>query len=88
MWQFKKFNFKVAAIICDGARTNLSALKTLCRRSGAYGSDPTQQDPYKVSVSFHNPFSVQDSFMIICPSHQVLQYLCLLIVLAYHFIVH
>ena len=44
MQQFHQFNFKVTAIVCDGASANLSALKTLCHRSGAYGSDPTLYD--------------------------------------------
>ena len=71
MQQFHQFNFKVVAVVCDGASANLSALKTLRHRSGAYGSDPTQQDPHKVPVSFRNPFSGQNVFMMICPSHQV-----------------
>ena len=71
MRQFHQFNFKVVAVVCDGASANLTSLKALCHRQGAYGSDPSQDDPHKVPVSFRNPYSGQDVFLIVCPSHQV-----------------
>ena len=52
MRQFHQFNFKIVAVVCDGASSNLATLKTLCHRSGAYGSDPLQPDPHKVPVTF------------------------------------
>ena len=74
MRQFHQFNFMVVAVVCDGASANLTALKTLCHRDGAYGSDPSQDDPHRVPVSFQNPYSGQDVFLLICPSHQVGEY--------------
>ena len=72
MQQFHQFNFKVVAVMCDGASANLTSLKTLCHQQGAYGSDPSQKDdPHKVPSSFCNPYSGQDIFLLICPSHQV-----------------
>ena len=71
MRQFHQFNFTVTAVVCDGASANLTALKTLSHRQGAYGSDLSQLDPHKVPVSFHNPFCGEDVFLMICPSHQV-----------------
>ena len=70
--QLHQFNFKVIAIVCDGASSNLTSLKALCHRQGAYGRDLSQKDdPHKVPVSFRNPYSGQDVFLLICPSHQV-----------------
>ena len=75
MRQLHQFNFKVVAVVCDGASANLASLKALCHRQGAYGSDPSQKDdPHKVPVSFRNPYSGQDVFILICPSHQVGQF--------------
>jgi len=69
--QFEQFNFSVVAVTCDGASANLTALKALCHRKGAYGHDPSLQDQHQVPVTFRNPYTGNDVFMIICPSHQV-----------------
>ncbi len=69
--QLHQFNFQVVVVVCDGASTNLTALKALCHRQGAYGSDPSQDDPHNVPVPFRNPYSGQDIFLLICPSRQV-----------------
>ena len=47
MRQFHQFNFKVVAVVCDGASANLTAL---CHRQGAYSSDPSQVDAQCTSV--------------------------------------
>ena len=70
MRQFQQFNFAVMAVVCDGASSNLTALKALCHRQGAYGHDSSLQDQHEVPVTFRNPTG-DDVFMIICPSHQV-----------------
>ena len=69
--QFEQFNFSVVAVVCDGASSNLTALKALCHRRGAYGHDPSLQDQHQVPVTFRNPYTGNDVFMIICPTHQV-----------------
>ena len=66
IYQFNLFGFKTFMIIWDGASPNLTMLKLLCGRSGAY-----IHDKYKVPVSFTNPFTGQKIFQLICPSHQV-----------------
>ena len=71
MRQFHQFNFSVVAIVCDGASSNLTALKQLCNREGAFGCAPSQPDRHEVPVSFPNPFSGDDVFLLICPSHQL-----------------
>ncbi len=71
MRQFEQFNFTVTAVVCDGASSNLTALKPLCHRQGAYGHDSSLRDQHQVPVTFRNPYTGDDVFMIICPSHQV-----------------
>ena len=75
MRQFHQFNFKVVAVVCDGASANLTSLKALCHRQGAYSSDPSQVDAHSVPVSFRNPYSGQEVYLLICPSHQVCRYI-------------
>ena len=69
--QFEWFNFSVVAITCDDASSNLTALKALCHRKGAYGHDLSLQDQCEVPVTFSNPYTGSNVFMIICPSHQM-----------------
>ena len=72
MRQFHQFNFNVAAVVCDGAGAYLTSLKTLCHKQGAFGSDPSKPyDPHKVLASFRNPYSGEEVFLLVCPSHQV-----------------
>ena len=71
IYQFHLFGFETSLIICDGASANLSMLKALCGREGAYTPDDEQDDKHKVPVSFSNPFTGQKIFQIICPTHQV-----------------
>ena len=48
------YGFKVSALMCDGASSNLTALKTT---TGVYGAYPVNADGYKIpSLSFENPF--------------------------------
>lgn len=77
---FSLYQFRVKAMVCDGASNNLSLLKTLAEYKG-------QQLPlepgdgmakFLPKMKFANPYDPDsddsDIFMIICPSHQV-QYL-------------
>lgn len=69
---FQIFNFKIAAIVCDGASSNLSSLKS------SLGLKATALPPtvpyYDIPVSFKNPHHCYKDFdipYVICPSHQV-----------------
>ena len=64
------YGFKVSALMCDGASSNLTALKTT---TGVYGAYPVNEDGYKIpSPSFENPYDPPNYvFWMICPSHQV-----------------
>ena len=73
MYAFQLYGFKAKAITCDGASTNLSAIKVLTGfGSGAYGhrEESTDNKP-KVQAWFTNPFTNGRVYIIICPSHLV-----------------
>ena len=57
-------------MICDGASSNLTLLKTLIGRQGSLGYNETLTDKHAIPSSFTNPFSGDKVFIIICPSHQ------------------
>ena len=65
--------FLVVGLVCDGASTNLAAMKLMClQRRGAFGCDEIQDDKHKVKAWFNNIFSPElKVFCCICPSHQL-----------------
>ena len=71
IYQFHMYGFETSLIICDGASPNLSMLKALCGKVGAYIHDDTQSDKFHIPVWFSNPFTGRKIFQLICPSHQV-----------------
>lgn len=75
MYAFQLYGFKTKAIVCDGASTNLSAIKILTGfGSGAFGhkEDDSVEDIHEVQAWFTNPYTNEKVYIIICPSHQVL----------------
>ena len=68
------YKFQTSAIVCDGASSNLTALKTVSGSLGAYGAatDPSKQFLIP-TPKFENPFNPPRLvYWIICPSHQVI----------------
>ena len=66
------FEFETSLLVCDGASSNLSAIKQTLDISGVFGRDPSQPDPNAISPSFVNPFDPSKRiYWLICPSHQV-----------------
>lgn len=69
--------FKVSAVLCDGASSNLSLMKLTQNYSGAYGVKihPTSNEiDIEVKPCFKNPFCHDhEIYWIMCPSHQVLK---------------
>ena len=55
-------------LVCDGASSNLTLLKTLVNRYGAFEHDASKEDVHSVPVKFVNRFS-GDNVVII--THQV-----------------
>lgn len=58
---FNQFEFRVRALLCDGASANLALLKELCAHKK--GDD--------ISACFVSPFDGNKIHLVICPSHQV-----------------
>ena len=74
MYVLQLYNFETTAVLCDGASSNLSALKLLTGFGhGAYGVKEagTCDDVHEVKTWFDNPFTNKKVFILICPSHQV-----------------
>ncbi len=69
---FHQFDFKIVSLVCDGASSNLAAIKILTQgKKGCYGSQPGN-DPHKIKPWFVNPFDpTLNVYCIICPSHQL-----------------
>lgn len=70
---FNNHGFKTIAVACDGASSNMAAIKLLTTgKRGAFGCSDDGDSDHKVEPWFKNPFSPDlDVFFIICPSHQV-----------------
>ena len=80
MYALQLYNFETIAVLCDGASSNLSAIKILTGFGhGAYGAKEagTCDDIHEVKAWFTNPFTDKKVFTLICPSHQVCCVLCL-----------
>ncbi len=70
---FHNYGFKTNSVVCDGASSNMAAIKLLTTgKRGAFGVSDDQTAKHKVEPWFKNPFdSDLNVFCIICPSHQV-----------------
>ena len=68
------FETKAKAIVCEGASSNLTTIKLLTSfGSGAYGRKPDESegDIHEITTWFHNPYTNQKVYSLVCPSHQV-----------------
>lgn len=73
MRALSNLGLKTACVVCDGASSNLAAIKLItCGQKGAYGVSTDAFDKHRVQPCFRNPFDPEiDTFFVICPSHQV-----------------
>ena len=80
MYAFHIYCFETKMIVCDGASSNLAAIKILTGfGSGAYGNEPlnTSPDIHLIQPWFLSPFTNEKVFIQICPSHQVYSFIIL-----------
>lgn len=70
MFVFETYGFSISAIVCDGASCNLALLKRMCGTSGKFSS--TSGSTGDVPCSFTNPYSGLTTYLIVCPTHQVI----------------
>ncbi len=70
---FENYGFTTSCVVCDGASSNLAAIKLLtAEKRGAYGKTSDNPDKHAIKPWFTNPFNPKiDVFCVICPSHQV-----------------
>ncbi len=74
---FHLFEFHTSLLVCDGASSNLSAIKLTLGVSGVFGRNCTLSDPDTIKPCFTNPFNPSKKiFWLICPSHQVSMRVC------------
>lgn len=73
------YGFKVCVLLCDGASSNLTVLKLLSgnprTQFPVHADAETLRERYSVEASFINPEDPHGNpiFLMICPSHQVLE---------------
>ena len=70
--KFEAHGFSVRVLVCDGAASNLTALKVLLGVKGSFGTNDKLQDKHEVPTTCTNPFSGKRLHLLICPSHQVI----------------
>ena len=69
---FHEYGFQTRAVVCDGASSNLAAIKLICnKKRGAFGVNENSADPFRINSSFANPMDGAGVSFVICPSHQV-----------------
>ena len=70
---FHAFDFLVIGLVCDGASTNLAAIKLMCHKErGAFRRKDEQIHPHGVQPWFNNYFMpTLKTYCCICPSHQL-----------------
>ena len=69
---FQFHRLKTSLVVCDGASSNISAIKASHRFHGAYSVNEKLDDKYMIEPWMINPFNPpQKLFWLICPSHQV-----------------
>eukprot|EP00794_Sanderia_malayensis_P006654 gene6654-7400_t len=73
MRSFHNYGFKTTSVVCDGASSNMAAIKLLTTgKRGAFGVSDDPMAKHHVEPWFENPFdSDLKVFCIICPSHQL-----------------
>ena len=54
---FQMYGFTTSVLVCDGAASNLTAIKATMGVHGAFGLQPKRKDPHSVEPFFINPFN-------------------------------
>ena len=66
MLSFHQYGFRIRALVCDGASSNLSLLKLMCGFTPDRMGTESCTEPW-----FKSPYDGNNVFLVICPSHQV-----------------
>ncbi|XP_065177045.1 uncharacterized protein LOC135806751 [Sycon ciliatum] len=70
---FHAYDFKVSALVCDGASTNMAMIKSMMGKSGSFGMQEEEgPNRHDIRASVEHPvWANHRLFFIICPSHQL-----------------
>ena len=72
MQKFHKYGFKTKVIICDGASTNLTALKGFLGQKGSFSYvSENGKISHSIDPSFYSPYTNENVYLMICPTHQL-----------------
>jgi hypothetical protein len=72
MQKLHKYGFKTKVIMCDGASTNLTALKGFLGLKGSFGyRNENGEISHSISPSFYSPYINENIYLMICPTHQL-----------------
>ena len=73
MVKLHQYSFKTKVIMCDGASSNLTALKMLMGHRGTFGHSVKEDGivSHVVIPKFYNPYTLEDIYLMICPTHQL-----------------
>lgn len=83
--KFHNHGFSVHALVCDGASSNLTMIKTLLGKKGYFTHDDSLPDPHWIQPHFMNPFTGEKLHIVVCPSHQVhTSFIHLILILFYN----
>lgn len=66
------YGFKTKLLICDGASSNLTAIKYFMGHKGIFGhNEHANNILHDISPKVYNPWTGEDMFFMICPTHQL-----------------
>ena len=66
------YGFKTKVVICDGASTNLTAIKYFCWHRGTFGHNVTDGViSHNIQPKVYNPLTDEYMYFIICPTYQM-----------------
>ena len=73
MQKLHKYGFKTKVLMCDGASSNLTALKGFMGHKGCFGFKKKEdgQISHAIDPTFYNPYTNESVFVMICPTHQL-----------------
>ena len=72
MRKLNNYAFKTKVIICDGASSNLTAIKYFMGHRGMFDHSLVDGDiVHRITPRSYNPLTNEDMFFMICPTHQM-----------------
>ena len=84
---FQFYGMKTSLLVCDGASSNVSAIKASHKHNGVYSVAQNKDNIFEVKPWMVNPFNPPHHiYWLICPSHQVCTNHNARMILNFHFL--